>query len=488
MSSKQMLYTFLILFLLLVTLPACTPSQAKMPTEIPQIPGLSPELVETISSSTATISSQTTPGTIETAETNQPTIQSPLEIIQAATNKEPEEGDQQLLLPTTPELTATPGVITDFVAQVVKSTGIERTRFLGLTLEDWINLGISLLILLLSFLLVGHFIYSGLKKLVVKTPSKYDNLLLDSIKREISWVTGLLGLQIATARLLFLTPDLKQWLSKVYFALIVMAVAIILWKAVDIAGRWYREQAEEQGEEVRKDAVLVLVQRAIRFLIVVTGLIVIFQRIGINISGLLTALGIGGLALSLAAQDTLSNMVSGIIILMDQPFRVGDRIEIQGLDTWGDVVDIGLRSTRIRTLDNRMVIVPNSSISKNQVINYTFPDPRYRVQIEIGVAYGSDLKEVRQVITHAVRSVDGVISEKPVDVLFLEFGDSAMTLRIRWWIESYADSRRIFDKVNEAVYLALEKTGVEMPPPTMAVEITSKPDDSEKNSSQRGLN
>jgi small-conductance mechanosensitive channel len=76
---------------------------------------------------------------------------------------------------------------------------------------------------------------------------------------------------------------------------------------------------------------------------------------------------------------------------------------------------------------------------------------RYRVQIEIGVANGSDLKQVRRVIKQAVRSVDGVIPEKPVDVLFLEFGDSSMTLRVRWWIESYADSRRIFDKVNEAI-------------------------------------
>jgi small-conductance mechanosensitive channel len=128
-------------------------------------------------------------------------------------------------------------------------------------------------------------------------------------------------------------------------------------------------------------------------------------------------------------------MISGIIILLDAPFRVGDRIEIQGLDTWGDVVDIGLRTTRIRTLDNRMVIVPNSNISKNQVVNYTYPDPRYRTQTEIGVAYGSDLRQVRELITESLRDIPGVIQDKPVDILFLEFGESAINLRVRWWMD-----------------------------------------------------
>jgi small-conductance mechanosensitive channel len=164
-------------------------------------------------------------------------------------------------------------------------------------------------------------------------------------------------------------------------------------------------------------------------------------------------------------------MISGIIILLDAPFRVGDRIEIQGLDTWGDVVDIGLRTTRIRTLDNRMVIVPNSNISQNQVINYTFPDPQYRTETEIGVAYESDLRQVREVITGALRGIPGVIQDKPVDILFLEWGDNTINLRVRWWIESYQDARRITDRVNEAVYHALDLAHIELPGPMMTVEL-----------------
>ncbi len=208
-----------------------------------------------------------------------------------------------------------------------------------------------------------------------------------------------------------------------------------------------------------------------RFVLILIGLTIVLNRLGVNINALVTALGIGGLALSLAAQDTIANMISGIIILIDAPFRVGDRIEIQGLDTWGDVVDIGLRTTRIRTLDNRMVIVPNSNISKNQVVNYTFPDPRYRTQTEIGVAYGSDLRQVREVITESLRDIPGVIQDKPVDILFLEFGESAINLRVRWWIESYEDARRITDRVNEAMLNALEQAQIELPAPMMTVEL-----------------
>ena len=81
---------------------------------------------------------------------------------------------------------------------------------------------------------------------------------------------------------------------------------------------------------------------------------------------------------------------------MDQPFRIGHRIEIEEIDTWGDVVEIGTRTTKIRTRDNRMVIVPNSTIGNNQVVNYTFPDPRYRIQVDIGIGYGTDIKTVRK--------------------------------------------------------------------------------------------
>jgi small-conductance mechanosensitive channel len=141
------------------------------------------------------------------------------------------------------------------------------------------------------------------------------------------------------------------------------------------------------------------------------------------------------------------------------------------LSAGGGLVVIGARTTRIRTRDNRMVIVPNSVIGKNQVINYTYPDPRYRVQIEIGIGYDSDIDRARHTITEAVRTVDGVEQDKPVDALFLEFGDSAMIIRVRWWIDSYVDTRRMFDKVNEVIYKALDAAEIDMPNTTYDVNV-----------------
>jgi small-conductance mechanosensitive channel len=203
--------------------------------------------------------------------------------------------------------------------------------------------------------------------------------------------------------------------------------------------------------------------------------IMLLSLYNINVNALIAALGVGGLAISLAAQDTLSNVIAGVMIMIDQPFRVGDRIEIQGLGTWGDVVDIGLRTTRIRTRDNRLVIVPNNSIATDQVVNYTYPDPQYRIQIEIGVGYGQDIEAVRQVIIDAVSNVEGVLPDKPVDALYVEMGPSAMTFRVRWWIESFVDTRRMFDRVNTALQKALDEAGVSLPFDTMDINIVHMP-------------
>jgi small-conductance mechanosensitive channel len=180
---------------------------------------------------------------------------------------------------------------------------------------------------------------------------------------------------------------------------------------------------------------------------------------------MVTTLGIGSLAIALAAQTVLGDTITGFAIMVDRPFRIGDRIEIQDLDTWGDVVDIGLRSSRIRTRDNRMVIVPNSIIGKSLVVNYSYPDTQYRIQVHIGIAYGSDIELARKTMIETVQKVEGVLPDRQVEALFLEFGDSALIFRVRWWLESYVDTRRMFDRVNTALYEALERAGIELPFP-----------------------
>ena len=127
--------------------------------------------------------------------------------------------------------------------------------------------------------------------------------------------------------------------------------------------------------------------------------------------------------------------------MFDSSFTIGDRIEITGIDTWGDVSAIGMRSTQVRTRDNRLVVVPNSAIVDSTVINYSLPDKTYRLQSDIGIGYDMDIKKTQELIRGTVSKLEGVLKNKPVDVWFTEFGDSSMTFRVRWWVKSYSEKR-----------------------------------------------
>jgi small-conductance mechanosensitive channel len=394
---------------------------------------------------------------------------------------EPVAGDESLPTPTsfleevaptrTPEPTATPGRIEQEVEELVQAAGLARKEFLGLGVSDWINLGISLLMVLVGYLIGTWLIRRVLVRVVRRTDTEFDDRFLKSIGSEVRWLVVVLTLHFATLRLTFVSAGVKAFLQDAYFVVGLLLGAVIVIKLIDMAADWAGERARAEGREGQLEPLILLLSRVGRVLVVILGIIILLSYFGVNITGLAAVLGIGGLALSLAAQDTIADAIAGFIILVDQPFRIGDRIEIQGEGTWGDVVDIGLRTTRIRTRDNRLVIVPNSTISDNQVINYSYPDPRYRIQTHVGIAYGTDVEMVRQLLIDTVRQVAGVLPEKPVEALYVEMGDSAMIFRVRWWIGSYVDTRRMYDRVHSALQIALDEAGIECPFPTQTLNL-----------------
>jgi MscS family membrane protein len=377
-----------------------------------------------------------------------------------------EEATQEIVATRTPAPTLTPGVITQKVQELTYQIGIARKTILGISVTDWINLAISLAVVLLTYLLGTWLIKVVLPPVADRTESEFDNNALVSIGPYLRWLVVLLGLYFATVRLTFVSADLKEILQDVYFTIGVILGVLAALKLVNLAAAFYREEVAHEEDLERLNPVVTLVRRVAIIIVLVIGVTIFLSHFGINVSGLVAALGIAGLAFSLAAQDTLADAINGFIILVDQPFRVGDRIEIQDLGTWGDVMHIGTRTTRIRTRDNRMVIVPNSTIGKNQVVNYTFPDPQYRVETHLGIGYGTDIERARRIIIDTVQHVEGVLPDRPVDALYNEIGDSAMIFRVRWWIESYEDTRRIYDRVHTALQNALDEAGLDMPYPT----------------------
>ena len=391
----------------------------------------------------------------------------------------------EVITTRTPEPTATPGRVEQQVTELTARVGLAYTRFLGLRVTDWINLGISLLIVVVAYLLGSLLIRRVLPKLVQRTESTFDDRLLKTAGPDLRWLVVIFLLDYATKRLTFVDATLKTILSDLYFVVSLAIAVRVVWHLLDLADTWYHERAASENREEQLGPIITLLVRLGRIVAGLVGIIILLSRFGVNVTAFAAVLGLGGLAFSLAARDTIADAIAGFIILVDRPFRIGDRIEIENIGTWGDVVDIGLRTTRIRTRDNRMVIVPNSVIGTNQVINYTYPDPRYRIQTHVGLAYGTDVTQATQVLIDAVRQVEGVLEDKPVDALYIEMGDSAMIFRIRWWIESYIDTRRMFDRVHRAIQRALDEAGIESPYPTQTLNLRGVPIPAEE--SNRGV-
>ena len=350
-----------------------------------------------------------------------------------------------------------------------------------MTVYDWINLALSVLMFAGGYILGGWLLMKLLRMGVRRTRTEFDDRFLEAVGEQLRWLILVFLLRFATFRLAFLSDGLRRLLSDVYFILALGIVVVISLKLIDFGVEWHREKmSPEQADADHLESVIPLLHRMGRIAVLVTAVMVGLTHFGVNVTAMFAALGVAGLAFSLAAQDTLSDAIAGFTILADRPFRVGDRIEISGLGTWGDVVNIGIRTTRIRTRDNRMVIIPNSTIGKNQVVNYTYPDPRYRIQEEIGIGYGMDIETTRRIIIDTVSKVEGVLADEPVDALYVEMGDSAMIFRVRWWLESYEDTRRMFDRVNTALQKALDEAGIDMPYPTQRLIVKTDPGTTEQ--------
>ena len=371
----------------------------------------------------------------------------------------------------TPVPTATPDIIAEGVEIVTEATGLAGQSFLGLEVEDWFNLAISILIVVIGYLIVTWLILSILRRVVRHTETDFDDRFLEAVGSDVRWLVTIFTLDFATQRLIFVGAELKELLADAYFLAGLVVVARMALNLIGMADKEAVERAAQEGREDELAPVITLLMRVGRVLVVVIAITIFLSRLGIDVTAFAAALGLGGLAISLAAKDTIADAIAGFIILVDRPFRIGDRIEIQGIGTWGDVVDIGLRTTRVRTRDNRMVIVPNSTIGSNQVINYTYPDPRYRIQTHVSVAYGTDIEMARRLIVKTVRDVEGVLREEPVDALYIEMGDSAMIFRVRWWIGSYQDTRRMFDRVHTVLQQALDEAGIESPFHTQTLNV-----------------
>ncbi len=347
--------------------------------------------------------------------------------------------------------------------------------FVNLIQTEWQQIALSAGIVIAALILTRPILKILLDRIIGRitgaTRNTLDDALISAIRPPLFWLVIAIALDLSLRRLTFITDGFRESIDTISYLIYSTLAVVVLWRLITEAANWYTTEIADKTETPLDNQMIPFIRRMALILLIGIAGIMILGHFEIEISGLIATLGVGSLAVALAAQAALSDTISGFMIMIDRPFRIGDRIEILELNTWGDVEDIGLRSTRIRTRDNRMVVVPNSVISKSLVVNYAYPNSEYRIEIHIGVAYGTDLEYARQTLIDAVSKVEGVDTSHPVEALFLEFGDSALIFRVRWWLDSYVDTRRMFDKVNTAMYNALNTAGIEIPFPRQDIHV-----------------
>jgi small-conductance mechanosensitive channel len=218
-----------------------------------------------------------------------------------------------------------------------------------------------------------------------------------------------------------------------------------------------------------------LVRTAVRGAILAIGSLVLLDALGVQITPLLTALGVGGLAVALALQDTLSNLFAGVHLLADKPIRVGDYVKIA--DTIeGYVVDVGWRSTRVRMLQNNVVIVPNKRVAESIVINYDMPERRMALLLPVSVSYASDPDEVERVLIdearRAVGEVAGLVGEPPpMARLIPGFGAYSLDFTLVCQVASFVDQYAVQHELRKRILRRLRAESIDIPFPVRTIEV-----------------
>jgi small-conductance mechanosensitive channel len=255
----------------------------------------------------------------------------------------------------------------------------------------------------------------------------------------------------------------------------VLEVAIIVSVTITLAGILSSLIRHAGETRALGGPVTGLAQTAARGVVLVVGGLVLLAVLGIQITPILTALGVGGLAVALALQDTLSNLFAGMHLLADRPIRVGDYVKIAE-DVEGYVVDVGWRSTRVRMLQNSVVIVPNKKVAESIITNYDLPESRIALLIKLGVSYASDPDRVEAVLVEearaAAKEVPGLLADPAPMVRFIPgFGDYSLDFTLVCQVATFVDQYAVQHELRKRVLRRFRQEGIEMPFPVRTVEL-----------------
>ncbi|HVN73754.1 MAG TPA: mechanosensitive ion channel family protein [Methanoregula sp.] len=335
-------------------------------------------------------------------------------------------------------------------------------------------LAVVTIVIGIALALVARAIVKWLEKYAETTETQWDDIIIAAIGTPVQ--VGIVVIALFTAvKYEGVVPAQYAWvisdkvLNSVYILLGTWIVSSLVHDIIVIYGHWWAEQTEGDLD----DRIIEFLELAARYVIWFAGIMLILVNLEVNITPFLAGAGIAGLAFALAAQDLISNFFGGAIITVDKPFKEGDRIRIDNY--LGDVIGVGPRSTRIRTLDSQIVTIPNNKITSSFIVNYAQPDEKLKITIPVSVAYGSDIEKVKRILLEiaadAIEKTGYILADPAPSVFLTELGGSGMNLILYAWARKYNLPDEVKDAINSRIIVRFAAEGIEIPFPQMEVRM-----------------
>ncbi len=332
--------------------------------------------------------------------------------------------------------------------------------------RDYVALQVVLLLLVYGGIaVVASLILRKIaKRLSHFTSSDLDDKIIDCLHPAVSWT-------IIGVALVFSLSELDiQDKSAHFFDMICLTAILISWlvalrKAAHIVVEHYTVKSGGVGQDL-----LMLLHKLFIIVLFVCGAFLLLKIWQVNLTPLLASAGIAGIAIAMAAKDTLANFFGGISLFLDKTYKVGDYIIIDDKDR-GEVVSLGIRSTRMLTRDDVLVTVPNNILANSRIINETAPYPRYRIKIPVGVAYGSDLDKVEHVLLRVATRDKTILAEPFPRVRVRSLADSSVNFDLLIWVSDPRDRGLKIHEFLKAIYVAFAEEEIAIPFPQMDVHL-----------------
>ncbi|MDQ0947898.1 small-conductance mechanosensitive channel [Streptomyces phaeochromogenes] len=335
-----------------------------------------------------------------------------------------------------------------------------------LTVHDWIVAGIWLAVGLAAGVLL-RLLLRWLGKHATRTRWSGDDVLVDALRALIP-VAALTGGIAAAAAALPLTGKVNHTVNQILTVLLILAATIT---AARVVAGLVRALTQSRSGVAGSASIFVNITRVV---VLAMGCLVVLQTLGISIAPLLTALGVGGLAVALALQDTLANLFAGIHILASKTIQPGDYIRLTSGEE-GYVVDINWRNTVVRNLSNNLVIIPNAQLSSTNMTNFSRPEQEMTLTVQVGVGYDSDLDHVErvtsEVVTEVMTEIEGAVPEHEPAIRFHTFGDSRISFTVILGVGEFSDQYRIKHEFVKRLHKRYHVEGIRIPSPARTVAL-----------------